>query len=68
MSVPRAVPARGPRLNWSLLDDPTEYHWVVAGLLVVFAICTIRRWRYLCARLAWLEDLVQRHAVRQLFG
>ena len=53
---------------WSLLDDPTEYHWVVAGLLVVFAIWTIRRWRYLCARLAWLEDLVQRHAVRQLFG
>ena len=53
---------------WSLLGDPTGYHWVVAGLAGAFAMWMIRRWRCLSARLAWLEDLVQRQAVRQLFG
>jgi hypothetical protein len=53
---------------WSLLSDPTGYHWVVAGLLGTFAMWMIRRWRCLSARLAWLEELVQRQAVRQLFG
>lgn len=54
--------------GWAVLSHPPGYHWVVAVLLAVLAIWQIRRWRRLCALNTRLKTVVERHAVRQLYG
>ncbi|WP_179474055.1 hypothetical protein [Mycolicibacterium vinylchloridicum] len=54
--------------GWAILTHPPGYHWIVAMLLAVLAIWELRRWQYLCAMNARLKNLVERHAIGQLFG
>ena len=54
--------------GWCLLAHPPGYHWIVAVLLAALAVWQIRRWQHLCALTTRLSTVVERHAMRQLFG
>ncbi|WP_133691638.1 hypothetical protein [Mycobacterium sp. BK086] len=54
--------------GWSVLTHPPGYHWIVATLLIVLAAWQIHRWQDLRAMNARLKMMVERHAIRQLYG
>lgn len=54
--------------GWAILTHPPGYHWIVAILLAVLAIWQFRRWQHLCAMNVRLKNLMERHAIGQLFG